>query len=328
MRVAVAGSGRMARVRAAAFASLGDGVEICGIASRSVENAQRLAAELRTDWYTDYAQLLAARPDALLVEVPHRPQDDLVTWALRAGLHVMIGGPLASSAEAGRRIAALAAEQALVVETGYEARYKDVWRLSSDLVSAGVIGDIISVQSLALVQQDTVSWYYQEEISGGMLVTHLSYAFLNPLRWIFGTPRWVVGNANRKHLTTAAAVRHETCAASVLWPNDILGTMLAGYVKPPNMKAWHVDVVGTGGGIRIEPGDLHAGSVTLFKSPGGVVRHDFDSNNAFVEQARAFYLAVTAGGPVLNPPEDAQVDLQVCEALRKSIDCGGMQVRL
>jgi hypothetical protein len=36
-----------------------------------------------------------------------------------------------------------------------------------------------------------------------LLGAHLSYSFLNPLRWIFGTPLRVAGIANRKPLAAA-----------------------------------------------------------------------------------------------------------------------------
>ena len=102
LRIAVVGAGNMARVRGHAFLETGR-AEICGVAARRRETAERCAAELRCGvFFDDYRLLVETRPDAVLIEVPHRVQDDVSLWALDAGYDVLIGGCLASSLENGK----------------------------------------------------------------------------------------------------------------------------------------------------------------------------------------------------------------------------------
>ncbi|WP_214902659.1 Gfo/Idh/MocA family protein [Streptomyces sp. ISL-99] len=327
MRVAVVGAGRMAAVRTQALADV-EGVEICGVASRRPERARRFAARFDVGFSSGrYQELMATAPDAVLVEAPHRVQDDVVRWALENGLHVLVGGCLAADLPAAREVRRLAAERRLVVEAGYEARYKEVWRRAAALVGEGAVGEVLCIQSTALVDQDPASWYYDQAGSGGMFVTHLSYAFLNPLRWLFGMPLTVAAVSNRKVHTHPGAVEHETCVATLTFAGDVLCTATAGYVKPAALSAWSVRILGSAGSLDMMPGDDDPGHLLHFPRQGAPRPHTFENNTAFHEQARAFVGAVRGQETVSNPPEDAILDLHLCELIADSAARGGTPLR-
>jgi myo-inositol 2-dehydrogenase / D-chiro-inositol 1-dehydrogenase len=88
------------------------------------------------------------------------------------------------------------------------------------LASTGAIGGIVSIQSLALTvsSRTRIRGIIRRSSAVELLVAHLSYSFLNPLRWIFGTPLRVAGIANRKPLAAAAAVRAVTIEQAVMTP--------------------------------------------------------------------------------------------------------------
>ena len=121
-RIAVIGAGAMARVRTKAFLATGKAT-ICAVASRTLSSAQKLGNEIGcATCFADYRRLVEISPDAVLVEIPHAAQDDAVLWALGQGLHVQIGGCLASSSIVAEQIMSVAASKGLVVEAGYDAR--------------------------------------------------------------------------------------------------------------------------------------------------------------------------------------------------------------
>ncbi|MGW7200002.1 Gfo/Idh/MocA family protein [Streptomyces chryseus] len=327
MRVAVVGAGRMAAVRTRALADI-EGVEICGAASRRPERARAFAARWDAGFSTDrYQELATTAPDAVLVEAPHRVQDEVVRWALESGLHVLVGGCLAADLPAAREVRRLAAARRLVVEAGYEARYKEVWHRAAELVGEGAVGEVLCVQSTALVDQDPASWYYDEAASGGMIATHLSYAFLNPLRWLFGMPTTVAAVTNRKVRTHPGAVEHETCVATLTFAGDVLCTATAGYVKPTALSAWSVRILGSAGALDMMPGDDDPGHLLHYPRRGGPRAHTFDHNTAFDAQARAFVGAVRGHESVANPPEDAILDLHLCALVADSAARGGIPLR-
>ena len=120
-RIAVIGAGGMARVRTEAFLATNKAA-ICGVASRTLSSAQKFGDDIGcAKCFADYQRLVETSPDAVLVEVPHAAQEDAVLWALDQGLHVLIGGCLASSSIVAEQIRSIAVSKGLVVEAGYDA---------------------------------------------------------------------------------------------------------------------------------------------------------------------------------------------------------------
>lgn len=318
VRIAVVGAGFMARRRARAFLATGR-AEICAVAARHLERARSLGEELGCETsLDDFRRLEAARPDAVLVEVPHASQDEVVDWALARGYPTLIGAPLSYSMEGGRAIVARAEERGLVVEAGFEARYRPSWEAARDLLAQGAIGRLVAVRSVALWDGRPESWYYDEAASGGMPLTHMTYTFINPLRWILGHPTQVSAFANRKKHTAPGHVREETCIANLLFPDDVLGSLTAGFVRAGEGAYWDVTFLGTEGILELAPTEMDNGSLRLVRGRE-VEEQDFaTARDAFEAQAEAFLDALDpqAGKDRLrNRPADALGDLLVAEAI-------------
>ena len=318
-RLAVVGASTMARVRTEAFLSLGS-CRLCGVAARRSERARAFAESFGCPDHTDdYRALADLKPDVVLVAVPHDVQDEVVLWSLEQGFHTLIGGCLARNVETAERIAALARTKGVVVETGYEARYKGVWERTKALLDEGAVGTLVAVRSVALYPATPNSWYYDEEQSGGMVLTHMSYAFINPLRWLLGTPCTVAAFANKKHRTAAGHVKHEMCTANLLFENDVICNLVAGFVKPEQLDAWHLEFIGTSGSLSLRPGDLAPGSLALHRD-GQAPVHYSEEDDAFAKQVRAFLEAVDGRGSNLNPADDSIVDVRLADLIVRSIE--------
>ena len=170
-RIAVVGAGNMARVRGQAFLDT-ERAEICGVAARRRETAERCAAELGCAVSgDDYRRLAGTRPDAVLIEVPHRVQDEATTWALDAGCDLLIGGCLASSLENGKRIVEMTNRSERIVEAGFQRRYDPAWEEIRRLVAGGELGPPVMAVTMALWNPAPDAWYCDQEASGGMPLT-------------------------------------------------------------------------------------------------------------------------------------------------------------
>lgn len=178
----------MAQVRCAAIRAVGG--EVVVVCSRDATRARCFAARNQVALSVDSVDaLIALGLDAVVVEVPHDVQDDIVERLLLADIHVLVGGPLSRTFARGEALVAIARSRGLVLETGYEARYSKVWEFARDWSTRTAdVGIVAAVDAVALFNQPKGTWYASESRSGGVAVTHLSYCFLNPLRWLFGTP--------------------------------------------------------------------------------------------------------------------------------------------
>lgn len=311
-RIAVIGAGTMARVRTKAFLATNKAT-ICGVASRTLSSAQELGGELGcAECFSDYQRLAETSPDAVLVELPHSAQDRAVLWALDQGLHVLIGGCLASSSIAAEQIRAIAAGKRLVVEAGYEARYSAVWEATKQRVADGSLGKIAVVRGTALWDGDPESWYCQQGVSGGMPLSHMTYCFINPVRWILGDPLCVSAFSNRIKHTAAGMIDEETCVANFQFGDSVICNMTASFIKPGDVPGWSVLFLGTEGAVEISP---LSNVVTIYRD-GRTATEDFSSaRDAFEVQAEVFLAAMDGQEGCRNTPGETVGDIRTAEAI-------------
>jgi predicted dehydrogenase len=304
----------MARTRGQAFIETGQ-AEVCAVAARRKETAQTCASELDcATYHDDYRRLAESSPDAILIEVPHRIQDEIALWALEAGFDILIGGCLASNVEHGEQIIEMAEEQGRVVEVGYQRRYDSVWEEIHSVVRSGHLGEPIMAASMALWNADPSMWYYDQEESGGMPLTHMSYGGLNAIRWVLGTPVAVSAMANQKVETGPGRVLEETCGALVEFESGAFLSATASYAGPEGMDSAETRFVFTGGGVQTEAD----GAITIFQD-GKSERRSFDTSpSPFIRQAETFLDAIESRGDGRNPPKDGLVDIRIAEAISLS----------
>jgi predicted dehydrogenase len=318
-QIAVIGAGSMARVRARALLATGQ-AQICAVAARHQASAEAFGAEIGcARCYDDFRRVVEASPQAVLVEVPHAAQDEIVLWALATGLPVLIGGSLASSVRVGEAILQLSEARGLVVEAGYDARYHPVWEAAREELAAGRIGRLVAARAIALWDGDPATWYYSQQLSGGMPLTHMTYCFLNPLRWLLGEPTLVSAFANRKAHTAPGLIEQETCLANLLFPDDVPAGLTAGFVKPEALPAWSVTFLGTTGALEVTPVDLGGGTLTLYDRDGARTRDFTGARDAFEAQAAAFLGALDGADTCRNTPRDTLGDLRIAEAIVASV---------
>jgi predicted dehydrogenase len=147
IRVAIFGTGFMARVHTEALRRLGN-MEVVSIAGSSMERARKFADEVSIDCATsDYRELLTDPSiDAVHICTPNRLHFEQTMASLAAGKHVLCEKPLASSVEEGRRMLALAKENNLIHCTLYNVRSYPQVQQMRQMRLAGEFGEIRFVQ--------------------------------------------------------------------------------------------------------------------------------------------------------------------------------------
>ncbi len=291
-------------------------VEICAVASRHLTTAQAFAAEIDcAAYFDDYRQVVTTKPDALLVEVPHGVQDEITGWALEQRLHLLIGGVLATSSQHAQRILDLSRRNRLVVEAGVEARYSALWIAAKAALDSGQLGELVALRSIALWGGDASTWYYRQVESAGMPLTHMTYGFINPMRWLAGNARAVSAFANRKLHTAPGLIAEETCIANLLFEHDVLGSITAGFVKPGELPSWTATLIGTKAAIELFPGENGIGHMLWYHTDHCENRQFESAANPFELQAAAFLATIDGANECRNTPADTIDDIRIAEAI-------------
>ena len=170
--------------------------------------------------------------------------------------------------------------------------------------------------TMALWNPDPDGWYCDQEASGGMPLTHMSYCYLNAVRWILGRPATVSAMANRMRNTAPGRVVEETCGALIGFENGAFASATASYIGPEGMPDPQPRFICAEGGIQPNPESPPGkDSITVFRGGGSEVRTFANEPSPQVRQAAAFLDAIESRREARNPPEDALIDVEIAEAV-------------
>lgn len=126
MRVLVAGLGNMGRSHALAWLKQ-PGAKLVGLVNRSpVDLPPELAAIPQSQDFDEALQRL--RPDVAVIATYSDSHADYAVAAMRAGAHVFVEKPLATTVEDARRVVETAAETVRKLVVGYILRHHPSWQ--------------------------------------------------------------------------------------------------------------------------------------------------------------------------------------------------------
>ena len=172
------------------------GSKIVAVMSRTAKRA-RLYAEKHhvPKWYTD-AQKLVDDPDvnAVYVATPPSSHATFAIMAMKAGKPVYVEKPLASTYDDCIRVTRVSEQTGVPCYVAYYRRYLPYFQKVKEIVTGGVIGNVVNVQVRMSVPprepdyyaEDKLPWRLKPEISGGGYFYDLAPHQLDLLQDMFG----------------------------------------------------------------------------------------------------------------------------------------------
>ena len=147
-RAGMVGSGNICEFHVAAVKKLAPQVELVGITDLDQARAHANAEKWGTTAYQDLDALIAAGANVIHVLTPPSTHGKITIAALERGCHVLVEKPITEDAEEARKIDELARQKGLVVTCNHSLLYDPQIKRALDLVKAGKLGDIVSVDIL------------------------------------------------------------------------------------------------------------------------------------------------------------------------------------
>ena len=187
LRIGILGSGYMGRTHAECITRHVTRARLVAVAGG--RRAPALAADYGVAVEPDFPALLA-RPDidAVLIATPHADHCAQVIEAARAGKHVLVEKPMATSVADCTAMIAACAAAGVRLEVIQTQRFRGAISRTRDLVASGAIGGPRMFQGRSLFTDyvvDTSPWAGKEEHGG---------AFLDTAVHIFDLMRVVLGS--------------------------------------------------------------------------------------------------------------------------------------
>lgn len=267
LRTALVGCGKVGYLHAAALQSLPES-EFVAVCARSPEKANVFAEKYNVAAFTDVAEMIAkAKVEAVCICTPHPQHAAPTIVAARAGVHVLVEKPLASSLADCDAMLAAAREGGAVVGTVCQRRFYPPCQRIHHALQSGKLGrpvlgtaTIFGWRDEAYYRSDPWRGSWQHE-GGGVLVNQSPHQ-LDLLLWYLGEAEEVFGYwANQNHPYIEV---EDTAVAVVRFKNGALGNIVVSNSQNPALNA-RVSVHGANGasvGVQTDGGAMFVAGMT------------------------------------------------------------------
>jgi predicted dehydrogenase len=291
--------------------------EVVGIASRSIETAQKAAERLGIDRaWGSYGQLLNdAEIEAVYIPLPNHLHAEWTIAAVRAGKHVLCEKPIALSAAEAETMISAAAESNVILREAFMYRFHPSWQMAQRLVSEGAIGELVAIDSwFSYFNDDPTNIRNILDYGGGALMDIGCYS-VHLSRMLMGSePTGIKASVQRDPESGV-----DTYTAGILEFGDKVATFGCSTRVEADQR---VDIYGSTGRMSIEipfniPPDRPARiKVTAGGDPPADPASDtieFEPVNQYTLQAEAFAAAVLDGESVPDSGIDIADNIRVID---------------
>ncbi len=291
--------------------------DVVAIASRNLENAEAVAAELDIERaYGSYGQLLSDPDvDAVYIPLPNHMHAEWTIAAARAGKHVLCEKPIAlTSAEAEAMVAA-ADDAGVVLREAFMYRFHPTWSAARRLVDEGGIGDLVAIDSwFSYFNDDPENIRNILDYGGGALMDIGCYS-IHLSRMLMGAEPTAIKASVRRDPATGVDI----FTSGVLEFGERVATFSCSTRTEPDQR---VDIYGSRGRVSIEipfnipPTAPTRIAVTIGGDPPvapATNTIEFEPANQYTLQAEAFVAAVVDGAALPDSGRDALGNLRTIE---------------
>ena len=281
------------------------------------------------DVFTDIDDLLDLESlDVVIIATPNHLHEPHVLSALRAGLHVLCGRPLALSVRGVERILSAASKAGKFVQVDNHNRFRADVQALDRFLHGGELGKLQGIRAGSYqLRRALGDWRYRRAEAGGGAFMELGYPLLDLALWFADFPDPVRVSAQMERPRGSSAVEDSMlvqleCSAGISFSFDLNWCYIG-----EDDRFWF-EVLASRGTGRLAPlrviKDLNGRAMDV--SPTGASARE----SAFYQSYRAqlaHFLAVVRGEAKYEPPEDQIVVHKVLDAIYKSAE-EGKEVRL
>ena len=235
IRIGVIGSGFMGRTHVDAAHKLESAIPV---AITSGSRATQVCSDYGIDVEPDVQSLVDRDDiDAIVIATPHWLHYEEAMAAAKAGKHVLVEKPMATTLEHCDEMMAAFQERGLVLSVGYHQRFRESNFTTRDLIQSGEIGQVRCIQMSALFDITALrsdpgfggNWGWW---SNPLALAHLMNSAphnIDLCRWWLGSDVTTVSaqcgtyrEENPNENTTMALLRFDCEAMSSYWSSSVL----------------------------------------------------------------------------------------------------------
>ena len=327
-RIGLIGAGFIGAVHARALGALKEAT-LVAVADPQQDRARALAAPTGGNAYADYREMLSEEKlDAVVVATPDNAHRDACIDAAKAGLHIFVEKPLATSLADCDAIAAAAEQNKVRLLVGHTLRWEPRYALAQEAIRRGDIG--------------TVSYVYARRNNikavacrAGGYTNVARFLAVHDIDWI----QWSLGErASRVFARTSSRVLTDlkTPDAYVIllrFPSGVLACVEAAWILPDDGSGgldFHAEALGSDGALYISVQDqglrIDRRGGLRFPDPMYAPVIHGKTQGVYVEEHRHFLDVVQNGAQPICTIAEARAAVAVVLAAEESAATGAEMV--
>jgi predicted dehydrogenase len=313
LRIGLVGSGFMAQTHLDRYREMANAT-VAAVASRADAAAFVAENDLDAATFVDAATMMDTDIDAVDICTPTPTHRRFVEAAATRGLDAFCEKPLALTLEDATAVAEAVSKTGITLMIGHVLRFFPGYREIHAAVADGQVGAPGTVRARRVSPfPDWADWYTDTDRSGGVfhdLAVHE-----------FDFCRWAIGDVRRVFARQHRSAANHRCHASLVFENGAVGSVDAGWDRPPSGDlASEFEVAGDEGVLEY---DAEEGAPLAIETTGDdPTLPSAVARDGYRRELDAFVRASVEGESSPIPVEDAVEAVRLSVAARRSAERG------
>ena len=277
-------------------------------------------SEMSNDWE---AVLSRSDIDAVVIATTTSTHAQLAIVAAKAGKHVLVEKPMATSLEECMEIEEAVRDAGTIMMVGFKFRFAPAVVAAKEAVAAPIV---LTAHTLYDLDQSTTGWINDRSLSGGRLMSTLVHS-VDLLRFLAGSEPVRVA-AEGGALAIEGITEPDNAVATILFESGAIASVVHGTAgKSPVLSTWSFQSAGRGVNATVFD---HGRRVQVHRSGvSGVEEYVDPTDDPFATGMRplidAFADSVAGGIPTAPGPRDGTIAVLVSRLIETAIATGENQ---
>lgn len=229
-----------------------EGVELVGIADVNEERGNKYAEQFKTNYYSDYAELLKMDIDAVIVTSENIHHKEHVIDAAKAGKHILCEKPISTNVKDAQEMIDVCKENGVLLQTAFPVRFNSTIISTKRMINEGELGQIVAIKGTNRGQIPG-GWFIDSSLSGGGAVLDHTVHVVDIMRWIMATE---VKEVYAEIGNLISEIPIDDCGILTMeFENGVFATLDCSWSRNKTYPIWGdvtLEIVGTEGTVKID----------------------------------------------------------------------------
>jgi len=215
-------------------------VDLIGVADDDLRRGRRIADLHGAVFFPSYEELLAARPDGVVICTENSRHRSLVEQAAAAGVNILCEKPLATTLEDAQAMVEVCDRHGVLLMTAFPMRFSAPLKIVKASLDAGEFGQVYCFNATNQGELPTKhrQWFVDPELAGGGALMDHTVHLVDIMRWFLDKEVTEV-YAQANHIFHAAEVGVETGGLEmVTFQGGVFASIDCSWCRPPYWPTW------------------------------------------------------------------------------------------